>query len=272
MVLRGHVGLPLGVKETHFFARNYQQGLTWYERHFRHCATEPVVGEICAAYFENPRARERIRTHIPNCKIVCTLREPVDRLYSYYKLMRHKGRTELSFEEALIRHSQMMASSRYALHVCDWQTDFGKRNVLVVLNDDLAKDSQAYLDSITDFIGIGRIVVGEAARARTKANTIEAAPRNARLARNARQFRFWLGSHRMYRTRRWLDKAGVWRFCFEGGPVFPPLDPSVRRRLRDLLRPEIETLEDLLQRDLSRWKNATTQSPDFSRPEIAQSR
>jgi hypothetical protein len=270
LVLRGHVGLPLGVKETHFFARNYQQGLTWYERHFRHCATEPVVGEICAAYFENPQARERIRTHIPNCKIVCTLREPVERLYSYYKLMRHKGRTELPFEEALIRHEQMMASSRYALHVRDWQTDFGKRNVLVVLNDDLAKDSQAYLNRITDFIGIGRIVVGEAARARNKANTIEVAPRSARLARNARQFRFWLGSHRMYRTRRLLTKAGVWRFCFEGGLEYPPLDPSVKRRLRDLLRPEVEMLENLIHQDLSKWKNPISQSPELTSQDIIQ--
>ena len=259
-VLRGHVGLPLNVKETHFFTRNYRQGLTWYERHFRHCAADPVVGEICAAYFENPQARERISTHLPKCKIICTLRDPVERLYSYYKLMRHNGRTELPFEEALVRHKQMMASSRYALHARDWQRDFGKRNVLVVLNDDLAKDSQAYLDSVTDFIRIERIVVDEAAIARNKANTIEVAPRSARLARSARQLRSWLGSHRMYRTRWLLDRAGVWRFCFEGGPPFPPLDPALELRLRDLLRPEVEMLEDLLQRDLSKWKNTATRA------------
>ena len=171
--------------------------------------------------------------------------------------MRRNGRTELPFEEALVRHKQMMASSHYALHVRDWQRDFGKRNVLVVLNDDLAKDSQAYLDSITDFIGSDRIVAGEAAIARNKANTIEVAPRSARLARSARQLRSWLGSHRMYRTRRFLTKTGVWRLCFDGGLEFPALDPSVKWRLRDLLLPEVEMLENLLHRDLSTWKNAT---------------
>jgi sulfotransferase family protein len=267
-VLRGHVGLPLNVKETHFFARNYQHGLNWYKRYFLHCTAEPVVGEICASYFGNRQSRERIRAHIPNCKIVCTLRDPVDRLYSYYRLMRHNGRTELPFEEALLRHEHMMASSGYALHVRDWQADFGKRNVLVVLNDDLAKDSQAYLDSITNFIGIERMIVSEAARAHNKANTIETAPRSARLARKGHQFRSWLGSRRMHRTRRFLTKAGVWRFCFEGGPVFPPLDPSVKRRLRDLLRPEVEMLENLLHRDLSKWKSAISQSPELASPEI----
>jgi hypothetical protein len=64
----------------------------------------------------------------------------------------------------------------------------------------------------------------------------------------------------MYRTRRLLTKAGIWQFCFGGGPAFPPLDPSVEWRLRDLLRPEVEMLENLLDRDLSNWKNATTQA------------
>jgi sulfotransferase family protein len=267
-VLRGHVGLPLRVKETHFFARNYKQGLRWYGRHFRHCLNEPVVGEICAAYFENPQARERIRSHVPSCKIVITLRDPVERLHSYYKLMRHNGRTEASFEEALVRHKQMMASSRYALHVRAWQSDFGRQNVLVVLNDDLAKDSQAYLDSITDFIGIARIDVGQAALARNKANTIEVAPRSARLARYARRCRFWLGSRRLYRTRRLLAETGVWRFCSEGGPEFPPLDPAIRSRLRELLRPEIESLENLLARDLSKWKGATSRAARSGSSEI----
>ncbi len=259
-VLRGHVGLPLNVKETHFFARNYGRGLMWYARHFEQCAAEPVVGEICAAYFESPQARERIRTHIPNCKIICTLRDPVERLYSHYRLMRHNGRTALPFEEALVRHKHLMASGRYAFHIRQWQADFGKQNVLAVLNDDLAADPQAYLDRITDFIGAGRIVV-EAALAGSKANAIEVAPRSTRLALCARQFRCWLGARRLYRTRRLLAKAGVWRFCFGGGAPFPPLDPLVKRRLRDLLRPDVEMLEELLHRDLSKWKNPPAETP-----------
>ena len=260
-VLRGRVGLPYHVKETHFFARNYQRGLTWYARHFLHCAAEPVVGEVCAAYFESPQARARIRTHLPQCKIICTLREPVERLYSYYKLMRHSGKTGLPFEEALVKHKQMLACSRYAQHVRDWQADFGAHNVLVLFNDDLVRDPQAYLNSITDFIGIERVPISEAVPTRrSPANTIEVAPRSVRLARSARQFRFWLGSRRMYRTRRLLTKAGVWRFCFGGGLEFPPLDPADKWRLRELLRPEVEMLEILLKRDLLAWKNPITEA------------
>jgi hypothetical protein len=124
-VLREHVGLPEQTKETQFFTRNYERGTDWYAWHFRLCVAEPVVGEICASYFESTQARERIHDNLPGCKIICTLRDPVDRLYSYYKLMRQKGRTELGFEEALIKHKQMLDCSRYAFHVRDWQAKFG---------------------------------------------------------------------------------------------------------------------------------------------------
>lgn len=253
-VLRGHVGLPRLTKETHFFARNFGKGLTWYESHFRHCTREQVVGEICAAYFESAQSRERIRTHLPGCKIICTLRDPVERLYSYYKLMRHNGRTDDGFEKAIHKHRQMLECSRYAFHVAAWQRDFGKLNVLVALNDDLYADPQGYIDRITNFIGIHRIAVGDSLTSRNRENAIEVAPRSVRLARRAHKFRFWLGSHRLYRTRKFLRSVGLWRLCFEGGVKFPPLDPAVKSRLRVLLRPEIEALEELLEGDLSLWK------------------
>ena len=64
----------------------------------------------------------------------------------------------------------------------------------------------------------------------------------------------------------------VERLCMaillEGRAVFPPLDPSVRRRLRDLLRPEVEMLENLIHRDLSKWKTAISQSAERTSPEI----
>jgi len=54
----------------------------------------------------------------------------------------------------------------------------------------------------------------------------------------------------------------------EGRAVFPPLDPLVKRRLRDLLRPEVEMLENLIHCNLSKWKNAISQSPELTSPEI----
>ena len=40
-VLRGHVGLPAGVKETQFFIWRYSLGIEWYAAHFRDCLDPP---------------------------------------------------------------------------------------------------------------------------------------------------------------------------------------------------------------------------------------
>lgn len=254
--LRGRVCLPAKTKETHFFARNYGKGLDWYANHFRECHEGQVVGEICAAYFENSLAPGRVRADLPDCKIICTLRDPVERLYSYYKLMRRNARTDLPFDQALSRHPKMLAFSRYAPLLRVWHKHFGTENVLVMLNDELAADPQGYIDRIAAFIGVPQAPLPERL-ARRRQNSIETAPRSVWLARHARQFRFWLGANRFYGTRAFLNRTGVWRICFEGGERFPTLDPALERTLREILEPDIEDLENLLGRDLSSWKRST---------------
>lgn len=254
--LRGHVGLPEHTKETFFFSRNYERGLSWYAEQFRHCQGSPVIGEICAAYFENPSALERIRHHLPDCRIIVTLRDPVERLYSYYRLMRYNGKTELPFEEAVATQKKMLAFSRYATLLGAWREAFGTNRVLAVLNDDLKVDAQAYVDQIADFIGVERFRVREKLRLRVRDNAIATAPRSAALARQARRWRMWLGAHRHYRLRSFLKGAGVWRFCSEGGRAFGPIDPAFRAKLQGILAPEIDQLEVMLGRDLSAWRNA----------------
>ena len=86
-VLEGHVDLPYGVKETQFFNTFYDKGIDWYARHFRYATGERKIAEICP-YFFHPHAPARIKTHIPNCRVITTLRDPVDHAFSAYKLVR----------------------------------------------------------------------------------------------------------------------------------------------------------------------------------------
>jgi hypothetical protein len=186
------------------------------------------------------------------------LRDPVDRLYSYYKLMRQKGQTKLSFKKALRKHRKLLDCSRYAFHVREWQAAFGVDNVLILLNDDLVTEPHKYLDRITDFVGIPRFKLADTV-ARKREYVIESAPRWAWLAKRATEFRFWLDAHQLYRGRRFLESAGVWRLCCEGGERFPPLNRRVKAGLRDLLKPEVEALELLIHRNLSAWKGTDAQ-------------
>ena len=48
---------------------------------------------------------------------------------------------------------------------------------------------------------------------------------------------------------------GLIKFFVGGGPAFAPIAIAKREQLYALFRPEVEKLEELLQRDLSAWKS-----------------
>jgi hypothetical protein len=259
-ILEGHVGLPARIKETDFFGERYSLGIEWYAAHFRRCDSAGKIGEICPVYFDSPTARERIARHIPQCRIICTLRDPVERLYSHYRLLRREGWIrDMTLEQALAKdstwsgHGNLIGSNRYATHLREWQGAFGKDRLLVILHDDLVTDAQEYLNRICAFIGIEPFAI-DLARGRERINRVERAPRNWRLARRARKLRERLIRRRMYRL---LDAcAPLWDFCSGRGVLFGPLDPELEAQLRGRFRPEVEDLEVLLRRDLSSWKES----------------
>ncbi len=251
--LNGYVGLPRGTKETDFFSINYSKGLEWYLEFFRDCAPDLPIGEISPNYFADDAAADRISAQIPGCRIVCTLRDPVDRLYSFYRLMRHNGWTGKTFEDVVESYPPAVDSNRYAYHIRRWWKLFGRERVLVALYDDLEDDSQRFLNAICDFIGIRSIRLDGSPLMNRHVNSVTRGPRFVSLAHHSWRLRQWLDARGAETTITLLRKIGLWRFSFRGGGEFGPLDPEVDRRLRERFRPEVEALEALIGRELSAW-------------------
>ena len=216
-VLAGHVGLPAGIKETQFFTWNYAMGLEWYRAYFRNCPENLPAGEIAPTYFDYPEAPSRSARHIPRCRIICTLRDPVERVYSQYKIWHRIGLITKPFDYARQR-SQLAANNSYASNLTTWRQTFGKENVLVVLHQDLRADPQAYLDSICAFIGIAPIDLSLSSTGAEPVNPSRQTPRSMALARFARQLRDWLIRRRFWRLARLIESGTpLWRLFFTGG-------------------------------------------------------
>ena len=255
--LEPRVDLPRGIKETGFFAARFAKGIDWYAAHFRYATGIRKIAEV-SPYFNRPRARERIKEILPNCKFICTLREPAEHAYSVYKLMRHYVWTRTDLETTLETRPHLDEANRYAENLRGWFELFGRENVLVTKYDDLRANPQAYLDRVCDFAEIERITLAEDARLRDDINAFSRAPRNRHLAQNARHVLFFLRDKSAYRTANLLDRMGVWRYCFGRGDPFPPLTPEQRQKLIARWLPEIEQVETLLDWDLSAWKSANS--------------
>jgi hypothetical protein len=159
------------------------------------------------------------------------------------------------------RPGNLLGANRYAYHLKRWFQDLGRENVLVTFLDDLENDAQQYLDQITDFIGVPRIALAPNGMADEHINLRERAPLHPHLAARARRLRDAMERKHLYRT---INLLGPWfRYCSGRGEVFPRLDKETDHLLRERFRPEVEELEQLLHRDLSRWKDA----PDAPRSE-----
>ena len=259
-VLSGHVGLPEGAKETDFFVWQYSKGLEWYAAHFRDCPPDLPIGEFGPNYFGVAQARERIARDIPSCKIICTLRDPVERTYSHYRKMREGEYFSGSFEECLEKRHNLIGWSKYASHLQAWHRLFGRENVLILIQDDLKSDAQGFLDQFCDFIRIPRFPLSDPTVQDKKVNAIPSLPRYPYIARSARVLRDRLQKRGFYRVVNVLKSSALRNFLFSGGPSFEPLRPETDARLREVFRPEVEALEQMLGRDLSAWKAPRTRT------------
>jgi hypothetical protein len=264
-VLIGHAGMPQRVKELHFFDRHYSKGHAWYAGHFSQYPPQFRVGEITPSYFASSAARLRIANDLPECKVICTLRDPVARLYSLYKLMCHLGKIDQpSFELALQKDRPLAGDHRYADRLGLWMEACGRENVLVCFYDDLAANPQAYLDQVADFIQFPRISIADSGVGKNRIHAIAGAPRRPRLARMMWRLHRSMDRERAYSFRRAMKSLGVWQFCFADGAPFPPLDPELDARLRLGFLSDIEALEEMLGNDLSSWRDPRSQFNDVT--------
>jgi hypothetical protein len=247
-----HAGLPRW-KELRFFDLQYDRGLEWYAAHFVKSSPNLPAGEFDPNYFAVPHVVERIARDIPGCKIVVTLRHPVERAYSHYKAVRHDSWLgEVTFEDALKENGAILANSRYASCLRRWQQYFPNENVGVFLYEDLRANEKAYLDRLCDFIGVAPFAPVELKK-RT-VNAFELQPKNPMLSRLGLRILLSLRSRQFYRTISLLDRTGFFEFCHGRGEPFPGINREAADRIVEELLPEIDARERILGRDLSAWK------------------
>lgn len=232
-------------KDLYFFDRYYDRGLEWYASQFRDARDERIVGEVCQDYLFHPEAADRIHETLGPVRIMVSLRDPVERAWSSYLYMRKHGIGPDSFGEALHSRPELLEHGRYATGLDRFLQRLPREMVHVALFDDLAADPQAFLDSVTDFLDIGRLPLeSKDLEARLPA----ARARSVRLASMARRSADWV---RLHDGATVVGK--VKRSPLVQRALYRPLDRAAVRpdpadviTVRNALAPEIEALERTL--------------------------
>jgi len=254
-ILRERTLLPAPTKETRFFDKHFHRGIDWYRAHYAHAPADRHVGEIAPTYFASIEASERIARTVPQAKVVCVFRHPVERVMSLYKLKRAYGLIPWNFEQAMIRDPEMLESSRYATKLKAWQRALGSEQVLVTLYDDLRDEPQKFLDTLVDFVGVPRFGLTDSQTTSVHASETMTHPRSYHRTRRATAMADWCKARRLDKMVAAVRNSPLQKLFLGGGSPFAEFPMEMSLRLYELFRPEVEELEEMLNRDLSAWKS-----------------
>jgi Sulfotransferase domain len=236
-VLSPCASLSHPTKETRFFDQHFDLGLAWYRSHFRKAAEGRVTGEVAPTYFASPLARERIARIIPQAKIVCVFRNPVDRVVSLYRLKRAYGLIRWSFEEALKNDPELIETSRYAFHLEQWKQTFGNAQVMVTVHEDIESDPQSYLDRLANFIGLPRLQLRPIQLRHMLTSEDMTEPRHYYWTRGALLMSEWARRRRLDSVLATAKRVGGLKLFLGGGRRFSELSPVQKDKVAPAVPP-----------------------------------
>lgn len=145
-----------GEKDLRFFSYFFDRGFEWYEKHFNN-QKHGITGEYSTSYFCSSDAPERVYNYSPETRLVVSLRHPVERVFSNHKHEVHRGRISgknLIFENALKNNPMYLYQSLYYTHLSRWLKYFDKKQVFIILVDDLERNPKETMHGLYEFLGV----------------------------------------------------------------------------------------------------------------------
>lgn len=225
-----------------------------YRKLFQGVSTEIAIGEASPLYLYSPKAPNSIKSYIPNVKLIAILRNPVERAYSGY--MMHLGlgwETTSDFTQALQEEEMRIRDNWgwghyvnvgfYYLQLKRYFDTFNPNQIRVYLYEDLKTNPVAMLQNIFEFLNVDESFIPDI----TIKHNISGIPKNNflnALIKSVKPFNPILKQMLPSRLRQNIKNQVL---------VKPQLSMDVRKQLIEVYREDILNLQDLIDRDLSKW-------------------
>ncbi|MFP4229282.1 MAG: sulfotransferase family protein [Salinivenus sp.] len=256
-----HIWMPRRRKEVNFFTKHYDEGLDWYERFFPEAYEAQqyrAIGEYSPAYFYDDRCPARIAA-IPSVqRLILSLRNPVDRVYSAYGHSVRNYNYRASFETYLEDHPHQIERGMYASHLKAYLQEFDREQFLILRFETMFSESDATQNALADALGVDRTLFPDDFGKQQRNATF--VPRFQRAFAIAQSVIRTMKKWEMGRVLDLMQRTGVGPFLKrlfgrqEKEDALPDMQPETRARLAQHYAPEIEELEALTGMDFSIWK------------------
>lgn len=141
-------------KELKFFVQemNWSRGLQWYERHFDPAGDVVAIGEASTHYTAYPYfggVPERIAEVLPDVRLIYLVRQPIDRMVSFFLMRIRAGKErERSMEKALLANPRYIDGSRYAMQIEQYLKYFPREHLVILKSEDLRNARGPTMDRV----------------------------------------------------------------------------------------------------------------------------
>ena len=248
-------------KELHFFCNNtltsysnLELGESWYINRFSHCKNDALKGEISTSYLHDLDAPQRLKNHFPHIKLIATLRNPTDALYSHYYHSQRIYKLPPTFEQFIEEHPEFIEYYRYPLQIERYLSLFPASQLHFILFNEILKNPTDVLINLFKFLGI---------------NTGFTPPDTFNKLNSDNSPRSTLLRTTLHQTKRILDSIPTVRKLYKhlgierlGSRIItlnsckkriPPMHLDIKRKLTDLYATETQEVEKLIGKDTSAW-------------------
>ena len=135
------------------YDRFFNQYVDWHRSLYDKAQTHHVLGEDAPSYLSSKKAIDRIKTHVPNVKIIVLLRDPVARVYSHYWHWVRTYRAIYSLEDTIhFQHGNLLQRSFYEDQLRYISKELPDAQVHVEIFEEFINNQRAAISRILEFL------------------------------------------------------------------------------------------------------------------------
>ena len=234
-----------------------------YSALFQGVSNEKAIGEASTWYIYARKAPERIHYYIPDVKLIAILRDPVERAYSAYMMNVREGRerfgdflkTMQDQRKHICQNFELdyLSPGFYYAHLKRYFDRFDKSQIKIYFYDDVENNALDLLRDIFRFLDVDDAFIPHISIRYNVSGT----PKNKILnflIRHAASFQRKLEYKQLVPDRIKIQPIVEYFVNLRGRNLVKPEVPQdVRRELISIYQEDILKLQDLIQRDLSKW-------------------
>lgn len=156
-VLSKHPEVQMASQEEVSFFDNearFQKGLSFYSSHFSDVEPGRIQGEVSPLYLCYEKSPKRIADVLPEVKLIASLRNPVDRAFSAWRMQVTKGSETRPFLKAVREEAMYIEYGRYYQQLMRYFDFFPSEQIRILPFDVLKSDPQTFYADLFKFIGI----------------------------------------------------------------------------------------------------------------------